>query len=138
MSEPIGSLSDVVPVRSPAASRLKTISGGAIGHFIEWFDWTIYATFSIYFAKVFFPAGNDVLAQINTAATYAQAFGMPVQIQLPQDLPPIGGTIATEGNAVRLDSYTPTELVRAVVAAGMQVAQQMQGGGRHPGGPGGL
>jgi len=75
---------------------------------------------------------------VNTAATYAQAFGMPVQIQLPQDLPPIGGTIATEGNAVRLDSYTPTELVRAVVAAGMQVAQQMQGGGRHPGGPGGL
>jgi hypothetical protein len=74
---------------------------------------------------------------VNTVATYAAAFGMPVQIQLPPDLPPIGGTIATEGNAVRLDSYTPTELVRAVVAAGMQVYGQMQGG-RQPGGPGGL
>jgi hypothetical protein len=74
---------------------------------------------------------------VNTVATYAAAFGMPVQIQLPPDLPPIGGTVATEGNAVRVDSYTPTELVRAVVAAGMQVYGQMQGG-RQPGGPGGL
>ena len=47
------------------------------------------------------------------------------------------GTISTDGNAIRADSYTPTELIKAVVAAGMQTFMQMQGG-RQPGGPGGL
>ncbi|OXM66126.1 MULTISPECIES: MFS transporter [Amycolatopsis] len=46
----------------------------SVGNALEWFDWTIYATFSIYFATAFFPAGNDLLAQINTFATYALAF----------------------------------------------------------------
>ncbi|GAB3587672.1 MFS transporter [Amycolatopsis endophytica] len=46
----------------------------SVGNALEWFDWTIYATFSIYFATAFFPSGNDVLAQINTFATYALAF----------------------------------------------------------------
>ena len=53
---------------------VRVLVAASVGNAIEWYDWTIYATFSIYFAKVFFPAGNDALAQINTAATYALAF----------------------------------------------------------------
>ena len=74
---------------------------------------------------------------IKIAVVGAGMMGMNVQMQLPPDLPPIGGTISTDGNAMRVDSYTPTELIKAVVAAGMQTFMQMQGG-RQPGGPGGL
>ena len=74
---------------------------------------------------------------VTTVATYAGAMGMNVQVQLPPDLPPIGITISTEGTTARLDSFTPTELVKAIVAAGMQTYMQMHGGA-HPGGPGGL
>jgi hypothetical protein len=84
-------------------------------------------------AAVFVPLDQIV----NTIATYAAAMGMNMQVQLPPDLPPIGATVATDGTAIRIDSYTPTELIKAVTAAGMQVFMQMQGG-RQPGGPGGL
>jgi hypothetical protein len=72
-----------------------------------------------------------------TLAGYAKMFGMPVNFQLPQNLPPIGGTLATEGNAVRTDIFVPTQTLQSVIAAGIQSYMQMQGG-QAPGGPGGL
>ena len=74
---------------------------------------------------------------VTTIGTYAGAMGMPIQIQLPPDLAPIGATVSTEGNAFRVDSFTPTDLIKALVAQGMQIFMQMQGG-HQPGGPGGL
>jgi hypothetical protein len=74
---------------------------------------------------------------VSTIANYAGAFGMQVPIQLPPDLPPIGTAISTDGATLRADSYVPTELVKALTAAAIQVQMQMQGG-RQPGGPGGL
>lgn len=53
---------------------IRRLFAASVGNALEWFDWTIYATFSIYFATAFFPSGNDTLAQINTFATYALAF----------------------------------------------------------------
>ena len=53
---------------------VRKLFAASAGNALEWFDWTIYATFSIYFAGAFFPAGNDTLALINTFATYALAF----------------------------------------------------------------
>jgi MHS family alpha-ketoglutarate permease-like MFS transporter len=53
---------------------IRKLFAASVGNALEWFDWTIYATFSIYFATAFFPSGNDTLAQINTFATYALAF----------------------------------------------------------------
>lgn len=50
---------------------IRTLFAASAGNALEWFDWTIYATFSIYFASAFFPGD---LAQINTFATYALAF----------------------------------------------------------------
>lgn len=70
---------------------------------------------------------------VNTGVSYARAFGMPVGIQLPPDLPPIGVTFGSDGSALRFDSYVPTQLVQSLVAAGMQAAMQMGGG---PGGGG--
>lgn len=75
---------------------------------------------------------------VTTAGNYASAMGMPIQVQLPGDLPPIGVTFSTDGSAMRLDSYTPTDLIKALVAQGMQMYMQHMGGGGGPGGPGGL
>lgn len=63
-------------VESGTRHRLpvRKLLAASVGNALEWFDWTVYATFSIYFATAFFPSGNDTLAQINTFATYALAF----------------------------------------------------------------
>jgi hypothetical protein len=74
---------------------------------------------------------------VSTGVAYAQQFGMPVQMQLPADLPPLGFAATTEGSAVKVDAHIPAQLVQSLVAAGMQVYMQMQGGAQ-PGGPGGL
>jgi len=42
--------------------RLRSIFGGAAGNLVEWFDWYVYAAFSLYFARDFFP-GTDQTAQ---------------------------------------------------------------------------
>ena len=41
---------------------------------MEWYDWTVYATFSIYFATQIFSAEDESLAFILTFTTYALAF----------------------------------------------------------------
>ncbi|WP_440899047.1 MFS transporter [Actinosynnema sp.] len=53
---------------------VRKLVAASAGNAIEWFDWTIYATFSIYFATQVFPASDERLALINTFATYALAF----------------------------------------------------------------
>lgn len=65
------------------------------------------------------------------------ARGMPGGVKLPPNLPPLGGTVATEGPALRFDGYIPAQTVQSLIAAGMQMwLQGMQGGGA--GQPGGL
>ncbi|MDQ4086067.1 MAG: MFS transporter [Actinomycetota bacterium] len=51
---------------------MRTLVAASIGNAIEWYDWTVYATFSIYFAAQIFP--NEDTALVNTFATYAVAF----------------------------------------------------------------
>ena len=53
---------------------VRTLVAASIGNAIEWYDWTIYATFSIFFATQIFPKENAALALISTLATYALAF----------------------------------------------------------------
>ncbi|MFD1147360.1 MFS transporter [Saccharothrix hoggarensis] len=53
---------------------VRKLVAASIGNAIEWYDWTIYATFSIYFATQIFPKENAQLALINTFAAYALAF----------------------------------------------------------------
>ncbi|MBW4720852.1 MFS transporter [Saccharothrix obliqua] len=53
---------------------VRTLVAASAGNAIEWYDWSVYATFSIYFATQIFPKDNEQLALINTLATYALAF----------------------------------------------------------------
>ena len=54
--------------------RIGAIFGGSIGNLVEWYDWYVYATFSLYFAKAFFPAGDQTAQLLNTAAVFAAGF----------------------------------------------------------------
>jgi len=85
------------------------------------------------FLEMYFPVDNLVA----TGVAYAKQFGMPINLPLPPNLPPVGLTASTEANCVRVDSYIPNQLVNSMIAAGMQMFMAIQGGGA-PGGPGGL
>ncbi len=71
---------------------------------------------------------------IRTGVSYAKQFGIPVNIQLPDSLPPIGFALATDGSTLRNEVHVPSELVQSLVAAYFQM---MMGGGGG-GGNGGL
>ena len=43
---------------------------------VEWYDWYVYAAFSLYFAKAFFPKGDTTAQLLNTAAIFAVGFLM--------------------------------------------------------------
>ncbi len=58
------------------AKRLKSIVAGSAGNLVEWYDWFAYATFSIYFAPLFFPKGDLTAQLLNTAAIFAAGFLM--------------------------------------------------------------
>lgn len=62
--------------RITTRSRLKSIVRGSIGNMIEWYDWYVYAAFSIYFAKSFFPNGDLTAQLLNTSAIFAVGFFM--------------------------------------------------------------
>jgi MHS family alpha-ketoglutarate permease-like MFS transporter len=54
--------------------RIAAIFGGSIGNLVEWYDWYVYATFSLYFSRAFFPASDPIARQLNTAAIFAAGF----------------------------------------------------------------
>src|SRR6201994_873777 len=56
--------------------RIKSIIGGSLGNLVEWYDWYIYSFFSLYFAGVFFPEGNQTAQLLNTAGIFAIGFLM--------------------------------------------------------------
>ncbi|USX53939.1 MFS transporter [Lentzea sp. HUAS12] len=49
---------------------------GCLGNLVEWYDWFVYASFSIYFAAVFFPKGNLTAQLLSTAVVFAVGFLM--------------------------------------------------------------
>ncbi|HTP38454.1 MAG TPA: MFS transporter [Steroidobacteraceae bacterium] len=57
-------------------TRLRSLLGGSIGNLIEWYDWLAYSTFSLYFAKAFFPAGDRTAQLMNAAAVFAVGYVM--------------------------------------------------------------
>ncbi|RUP00162.1 MFS transporter [Hyphomicrobium sp.] len=58
------------------AERIKAILVGSSGNLVEWYDFYVYAAFSLYFAKAFFPEGNQTAQLLNTAAIFAVGFLM--------------------------------------------------------------
>lgn len=55
---------------------VSNIVRGSIGNLIEWYDWYAYTAFSVYFATVFFPSGDQTAQLLNTAAVFAIGFLM--------------------------------------------------------------
>jgi MHS family alpha-ketoglutarate permease-like MFS transporter len=70
------------PTASPASAppdqrtRLKSIIGGSAGNLVEWYDWYVYSAFTLYFAPVFFPSGNQTAELLSAAAVFAVGFLM--------------------------------------------------------------
>ncbi len=56
--------------------NLRSIIGGSLGNFVEWYDWYAYSAFSVYFAKAFFPEGDQTAQLLGTAAVFAVGFFM--------------------------------------------------------------
>src|SRR5499426_1417055 len=54
--------------------RLRAIFIGSIGNLVEWYDFYAYAAFALYFAKSFFPEGDEVVQQLNAAVLFAAGF----------------------------------------------------------------
>jgi MHS family alpha-ketoglutarate permease-like MFS transporter len=54
----------------------RNVVRGCLGNLIEWYDWFAYATFSIYFASVFFPEGDRTAQLLSTAVVFAVGFFM--------------------------------------------------------------
>ena len=62
--------------RGDVARRLKAILVGSLGNLVEWYDFYAYSAFSLYFAKSFFPSGDPVAENLNTAGIFALGFFM--------------------------------------------------------------
>lgn len=70
---PVALAPKVQPTAKPA-SRFKSIVGGSVGNLVEWYDWFVFSSFSVYFAKSFFPEGDLTAQLLNTAAVFAAGF----------------------------------------------------------------
>ena len=57
-------------------TRVKSIIGGSAGNLVEWYDWYVYAAFTLYFAPKFFPEGDDTVKLLQAAAVFALGFLM--------------------------------------------------------------
>lgn len=57
-------------------ARVKAIAGGSAGNLVEWYDWFAYSAFSLYFARSFFPQGDQTAQLLQTAAVFAVGFLM--------------------------------------------------------------
>lgn len=63
--------------RAPARrTAVRTIFAGSIGNTVEWFDWSVYTVFAVYFSKQFFPGQDSTAALLSTFAVFAIGFFM--------------------------------------------------------------
>ena len=70
-------------IRSRVKGRARMILAGNMGNTLEWFDWTVFAIFAVYFSNQFFHSTNEVSNLLSTMAVFAVGFVMR----------PIGGLI---------------------------------------------
>lgn len=54
--------------------RLKSLRAAGVGNALEWFDWTLYATFSVYLAGNLFDKTDPRSSMLSTLAVFAVGF----------------------------------------------------------------
>ncbi|MFE7796250.1 MFS transporter [Nocardia sp. NPDC057440] len=86
---------------------IANVLRGSIGNLVEWYDWYVYAAFSVYFAKSFFPAEDPTAQLLSAAALFAVGFLMR----------PIGGWLLGR-YADRFGRRSALTLSVSVMAAG--------------------
>jgi MHS family alpha-ketoglutarate permease-like MFS transporter len=59
-----------------ATTAWRPIIAGSIGNTIEWFDWSIYTAFALYFGHQFFPSDDETTSLLATFGVFAVGFGM--------------------------------------------------------------
>jgi MFS transporter, MHS family, alpha-ketoglutarate permease len=72
MSSAMSSANPVPDVRT----RTRTFLAVNLGNALEWYDWSIFAIFAVYFADDFFDAGSSVSNLLSTLAVFAAGFVM--------------------------------------------------------------
>lgn len=70
-------MSTATTTAAPPSSKpsvLTTLLGTGVGNMMEWFDWNVYSTFSIYFSTQVFSSKDEKSAFLNTLAVFAVGF----------------------------------------------------------------
>src|SRR3990167_7129936 len=62
------------PPPPPPGQRRRAILGGSAGNLVEWYDWSTYIFFTVYFASHFFPEGDQTAQLFKAAAVSAVGF----------------------------------------------------------------
>jgi MHS family alpha-ketoglutarate permease-like MFS transporter len=62
------------PLQKAPQSKARTIFGIGVGNALEWYDWNIYATFTVYIAAQFFHSGDSTSDVLKTLAVFAVGF----------------------------------------------------------------
>lgn len=57
-----------------SVTRRVSILAGSLGNLIEWYDWYVYSAFALYFARAFFPRGDQAAELMGAAAVFAVGF----------------------------------------------------------------
>lgn len=65
---------DALDTGKPAKMRLRVLAGGAVGQFIEFYDFSLYGLSALILAKHFFPSESTFVAMLATFATFGVAF----------------------------------------------------------------
>ncbi|HUO20972.1 MAG TPA: MFS transporter [Caulobacteraceae bacterium] len=65
---------EAVDPASPRRTRLSAIVGGSVGSLVEWYDWYVYPSFALHFAKAFFPRGDQTAQLLGAATVFAVGF----------------------------------------------------------------
>lgn len=60
------------PQTSPAGR--KALVAAAAGNIVEWYDWSVYATFAYFFSAQFFPSDDPIAALLSTFGVFALGF----------------------------------------------------------------
>ena len=59
---------------SLTTQQKRAAIAGAVGNTVEWFDWSTYALFAVYFGPQFFPASSPTTAVLQSLAVFAVGF----------------------------------------------------------------